>query len=350
LKGLAIVLPPVLTLWIFQWVAFGLYNNVLTPISNVVRYIIAHNISDARSTDQFHVPPASLPELEHCERKYRVTPEFQQVVRDRDVAQGDERIRLDAEIKNRLPTEAWVPFGDIAVPYKDFLDVASRTRPSEMPTATVGIYMELTTIRYFGSLFLFNSLAVLIAIVLLYFMGRLVTARIGAYFVGKFETLVMAKVPLVSNVYSSVKQVTDFLFKERVIEYNRVVALEYPRRGIWTMGFATGDGLLEVTAAAGEPLVSVLIPTSPMPLTGFTISLPRNDVIDLNVTIDQAFQFCLSCGVLVPPQQKVTPELIQEALAKKLAGAQQTQVLSGQASPVADRPNVLGPTSNGDVS
>ncbi len=77
--------------------------------------------------------------------------------------------------------------------------------------------------------------------------------------------------------------------------------------------------MLEITIAAGEPLVSVLMPTSPMPMTGFTVSVPKSDVIDLNLTIDQAFQFCLSCGVLVPPQQHVSPERLREELARRLS-------------------------------
>jgi uncharacterized membrane protein len=126
-------------------------------------------------------------------------------------------------------------------------------------------------------------------------------------------------VPVISNVYGSVKQVTDFFLTERNVEYNRVVALEYPRRGMWSMGFVTSDSLLEITVAAGEPLLTVLMPTSPMPMTGFTVSVPRSEVLDLNITIDQAFQFCLSCGVLVPEQQTITPELLQKELAKRFS-------------------------------
>ena len=114
-----------------------------------------------------------------------------------------------------------------------------------------------------------------LAIILLYFIGRLVTVRIGAWFVQRFETVVLERLPVISTIYSAVKQVTDFLFSERQVEYNRVVAIEYPRRGIWSLGFVTGDSMLEMTVAAGEPLVTVLIPTSPMPITGYTMSVPR---------------------------------------------------------------------------
>jgi uncharacterized membrane protein len=160
--------------------------------------------------------------------------------------------------------------------------------------------------------------------------------------VHKFETAFLGRLPVVSNVYSSVKQVTDFFLSERNLEYNRVVAVEYPRRGIWSLGFVTSDSFLELTAAAGEPLLTVLMPTSPMPMTGFTVNVPRSEVLDLNVTLDQAFQFCLSCGVLVPPQQRVTPELLQQELARRLTGGA-VGAPRNHATPVTARPAVPSP-------
>ena len=121
---------------------------------------------------------------------------------------------------------------------------------------------------------------------------------------------------------------TDFLFTERTIEYNRIVAIEYPRRGIWSLGFVTGESMLEMTAQAGEPLISILVPTSPMPVTGYTINVPKTEIVDLNITIDQAFQFCISCGVLVPENQKVTPESLQQALTRRLAGDAEQPVVT----------------------
>jgi uncharacterized membrane protein len=270
-----------------------------------------------------------LPPLDYCGTNYRITPalkdELRRRIADAISKQGVTRSDLQDDVLVWMEPPSgeadsrYVPFDEEAVPYTDYLEVARRVRPSQMPSTALGVYMELVTHRHFQGLFGLSAFAVSITIVLLYFIGRLVTARLGVWSVHKFDTLVMGRVPVVSNVYSSVKQVTDFLFSERTIQYNRVVALEYPRRGIWSMGFVTGDSMLEMTAAAGEPLVAVLVPTSPMPVTGYTMSVPRSEVLDLNITIDQAFQFCISCGVLVPPHQKVTPELLQQEFTKRLA-------------------------------
>ena len=116
---------------------------------------------------------------------------------------------------------------------------------------------------------------------------------------------VINHVPIIRNVYSSVKQVTDFLFTEREMEFNRVVAVQYPSQGIWSIGFVTGESMQSLHDSIGEPVLSVLMPTSPMPATGFTITVPKSRTIDLGITVDQAIQFVVSCGVVVPINEQV---------------------------------------------
>ena len=97
----------------------------------------------------------------------------------------------------------------------------------------------------------------------------------------------------------------------------KVVAVEYPRRGIWSLGFVTGESMLDIRSAANEPVVSVLIPTSPMPATGFTMTVLKSETIDMNITVDQALQFIVSCGVVVPPHQQIRPEAIARQAAQE---------------------------------
>ncbi|MEX0716405.1 MAG: DUF502 domain-containing protein [Planctomycetaceae bacterium] len=312
LRGLAITLPPILTLVILIWFGQILYTYVVYPISQGVRYTIAQFVDDSRPTAGLVRPAETFPQLEHADRRYRVTPEFHSALAS---AAPDAREAMLLQ----PGADVYYPFQEAAVPYGDYRRVADHLQPHQMPNTAIGVYMELVTLRYFGNLFFLSTVAVSLAVVGLYFLGGLMTARMGLWAVHKVESVFVQRVPVVSNVYSSVKQVTDFFFTERTVSYNRVVAIEYPRRGIWTIAFVTSDSLLEITAAANEPLVTVLVPTSPMPMTGFTVSVPRSEVIDLDFTIDQAFQFCLSCGVLVPPHQRVTHETLQRALAKRFA-------------------------------
>jgi uncharacterized membrane protein len=85
-----------------------------------------------------------------------------------------------------------------------------------------------------------------------------------------------------------------------------VIAVEYPRKGIWSIGLVTGESMVDIASAANEPVLSVLIPTSPAPFTGYTLTIKRSEAIDLNITIDQAVQFIISCGVVIAPQQMQT--------------------------------------------
>lgn len=359
LRGLAISLPPVLTLLILLWIAQGIYGYVINPISTVVQYTIAQFI-DASVPKADLVRLRGLPELEYCGRDYLITQELREELVQRIEA---ERRRTGGQTTAEatggvtapftIPEEwidldgVYVPFGDRAVPYRDYLVVAQRVRPADMPRTAIGVYMGVVTHRHFQGLFHISAVAVILCVVVIYFLGRFVTVRIGAWMVAKVETLVLGRLPLISNIYGSVKQVTEFVFAERQIEYNRVVAVEYPRRGIWSLGFVTGDSLLELTATVGEPMVSVIVPSSPMPVTGYTINVPRSAIRDLDMTVDQAFQFCISCGVLVPPQQQVTPELLKRELARRLTGetAQPPYVRESGEKPSANADSDAAPSA-----
>ena len=283
LRGLAITLPSILTVAILIWAAGLVKDYVVDPVSGLVEFSIAQLIRDDVPADGL-VRTADRPELEFVGRDYLLRP-------------GANVADLDAD------AAAFVRLGRRAVPYRDFRPVAERLPEDELPATATGVYMELATERYFQSSFLLSTLAVCLALAAIYFIGAVVGRRVGAYLVKRVEDDVLAKVPVVSRVYGSVKQVTDFFFAEKQIEYNSVVAVEYPREGVWSIGFVTGEGMRETVEAAGEPLYSILMPTSPMPMTGFTICAPRSKCRELDLTVEQAFQFCLSCGVLVPPQQ-----------------------------------------------
>lgn len=326
LKGLAIVLPPILTLVILIWIGQMIYSYVVSPVTTGVRLVIAQIIDRSRPTASL-VAASGLPALEYCGNDYRIpeeaAPELLKAADDAraDRADASGRKPLNSVSQSRVADVAYVPFGEWSVPYHDFARVAARMRPADWPATTTSLYMELVTIRYFKSLGSLSALATALTIIALYFLGRFVTARMGQWLVSRFETLVLARVPIISSVYSSVKQVTDFFFSERQMTYNRVVAVEFPRRGIWTIGFAMGESLVEMTLSAGEQMISIMIPAAPMPMTGWVVSVPKSAIIDLNMTLDQAFQYFLSCGVLVPEHQRSTPELLHRELAKRLSGA-----------------------------
>ncbi|NNJ28082.1 hypothetical protein LzC2_41930 [Planctomycetes bacterium LzC2] len=303
-RGLAITLPSILTIAILLWAAGMLMDYIVNPVSGLVRYSIGQAIREDVPSANL-IRPETRPELDYAGTNYVVRPDAAEKLAAVDTGGA---VLTPADITRAgLDQDVFVRFGPRAVPYRDFALVARTVPGDEMPHKAVGLYAELATEKYFRSSFILSALAVVLALLGIYFIGRLVGVRVGAWLVKKVEDDVLGRLPVVSRVYGSVKQVTDFLFAERQIEYNSVVAVEYPLEGVWSIGFVTGESMKGTVEAAGEPLYSILMPTSPMPMTGFTISAPRSKVRELDLTVEQAFQFCLSCGVLVPPQQALGP-------------------------------------------
>jgi len=108
--------------------------------------------------------------------------------------------------------------------------------------------------------------------------------------------------PFLRNVFPYVKQVTDFLLtnEDQKKLFSRVVAVEYPRKGIWSVGFVTGSGLEKVVHTVKREFLTVIIPTSPTPFTGFVITVLKKQTIDLDMTIEEALRFIVSGGVITP--------------------------------------------------
>jgi uncharacterized membrane protein len=186
--------------------------------------------------------------------------------------------------------------------------------PAEMqtPLSASNYYHAYVKMRFMPRWFTV-PLLLLVLLSVLYFVGLFLAAGVGRFFVTGFERIIN-QLPVVRNLYSSVKQVTDFILSEREIEFTRVVVVEYPRIGVWSLGFVTSDSLPPLRNALNEEMISVFMPTSPMPMTGFTINVRKREVIDMELTIDQAVQFIVSCGVVCPPPMQATIRRANPAL------------------------------------
>jgi uncharacterized membrane protein len=104
----------------------------------------------------------------------------------------------------------------------------------------------------------------------------------------------------VSWVYSGVKQVAETLLSPKAQAFRKVLLLEYPRAGIWSIGFQTSGPLDEVQARTAKEVIGVFVPTTPNPTSGFIMLVPREDVIELDMTVEEAFRMIISLGVVVP--------------------------------------------------
>ncbi len=139
----------------------------------------------------------------------------------------------------------------------------------------------------------------LIAVIIVYFLGFFLASFIGRSTLRAVEKA-LNRLPLVRAIYPNIKQVTDFLFGEQKLEFSGVVAVPYPSKGIWSIGLLTGPPMQVLENRAGEQLVTVFIPSSPTPVTGYTIAVPRRDVLELAISIDEALRYIISAGVIKP--------------------------------------------------
>ena len=142
----------------------------------------------------------------------------------------------------------------------------------------------------------------LLAVVAVCLVGVALASVVGRTLWRAIEGLIITA-PFLKRIYPYMKQFTDFFLMEgdrNRLPYSRVVAVEYPRKGIWAIGMVTGRGLGKTAADPNGELLTVFIPNSPMPATGFTILASRDQVVDLPLTIEEAFRFIASVGVVAP--------------------------------------------------
>ncbi|MHC4542312.1 MAG: DUF502 domain-containing protein [Planctomycetota bacterium] len=141
----------------------------------------------------------------------------------------------------------------------------------------------------------------IVALVAVCVLGALLASYVGRSLWRTVEKFIM-NTPVLRNVFPYVKQVTDFLLtnEEQKKLFSRVVAVEYPRKGIWSVGFVTGSGLEKVVNTVKREFLTVIIPTSPTPFTGFVITVQKRQTIDLDMTIEEALRFIVSGGVITP--------------------------------------------------
>ena len=163
---------------------------------------------------------------------------------------------------------------------------------------------------------------VILAVLLVYLIGVVVGNFIGRAFYRLIETAVM-RIPLVRAIYPSVKQVTDFVLRNRRSQFvgSRVVAVQPHEKNIWSIGLVTGPGLKPLNEAAGDEMVTVFVPSTPTAFTGYVLIVPRRSVVELPITVEEAMRMLVSGGVIVPELQQRSFDESSAGIAPALASS-----------------------------
>lgn len=143
------------------------------------------------------------------------------------------------------------------------------------------------------------GLGVVVVIAAILLTGLLVANFVGQWSLRQWDSLI-ARIPIVKSIYSSVKQVSDTLFSSNGNAFRQAVMVQYPRAGSWTIAFVTGFPGGEVARNLPGEHISVYVPTTPNPTSGFFLMVPRAEVVELSMSVDEALKYVISMGVVAP--------------------------------------------------
>lgn len=152
-------------------------------------------------------------------------------------------------------------------------------------------------IKYLG--FYVPGLGLILGVVCIIFIGFIVTRYFGRKIQDAVEKL-LTRLPFFKQVYPAIKEIADFFFARGKFKFNTVVLVEYPRKGIYSFGFLTNDSSDRLNNATKHEMCNVFIPSSPGPVTGFVLLVPRKEVIVTDISVEDAARFIMSGGVVNP--------------------------------------------------
>jgi uncharacterized membrane protein len=146
------------------------------------------------------------------------------------------------------------------------------------------------------------GIGALLTILIILFTGVIATNFFGKQLINLWEAM-LARVPVVKSIYASVKQVSDTLFSDSGNAFRHAVLVQFPRQGTWTIAFITGQPGGDIVNHLQGDFVSVYVPTTPNPTGGYFLMMPRADIVELDMSVDEALKYIISMGVVSPPKK-----------------------------------------------
>lgn len=162
------------------------------------------------------------------------------------------------------------------------------------------------------------GLGALLSILIIIGTGALVANFMGRTLLVWGERLV-GRIPLVRSLYSGVKKAAETILSDSGNSFRKVLLIEYPRKGVWSVAFQTGNPIGEVQERTAEEVVTVFVPTTPNPTSGFIVLVPRKDVVELEMSVEEGLRLVISLGVVVPEPVRKPGNSVDNAAAIKPA-------------------------------
>ncbi|HEX9803327.1 MAG TPA: DUF502 domain-containing protein [Gammaproteobacteria bacterium] len=183
----------------------------------------------------------------------------------------------------------WLPLGVTILVVKMLVDLMDRTLlllPARyQPEQLLGMHIP--------------GLGVIVAVTVVLSTGIIVANLFGRKLVAGWESL-LARIPLVRSIYSAVKQIAETMFSANGQSFRKVLLVEYPRKGLWTLAFQTGTEVGEAQRKTGREVINIYVPTTPNPTSGFFLMVPREEVVELEMSVDEGLRMIISMGSVVP--------------------------------------------------
>ena len=187
----------------------------------------------------------------------------------------------------------WLPLGVTVMVIKLLVDMMDQTLlvlpAAYHPDVVFGFHLP--------------GLGVLLSVTVVLLTGVVVANFFGRRLVALWEKA-LARIPLVRPIYSAVKQLTETVLTSGGQSFRKVLLIEYPRKGIWTLAFQTGTAVGEAQSKTGEEVINVYVPTTPNPTSGFFLMVLRREVVELEMSVDDGLKMIISMGAVVPKWDK----------------------------------------------
>lgn len=195
----------------------------------------------------------------------------------------------------------WLPLGVTVLVVKLLVDLMDRTLvfipEAYRPDQVLGVHIP--------------GLGVVLSIAVVLTTGVIMAHFFGQQLLAAWEAI-LNRIPLVRSIYASVKQLSETLLSTGGQSFRKVLLIEYPRKGLWTLAFQTGTEVGEAQAKTGQEVINVYVPTTPNPTSGFFIMIPRCDVVELEMSVDEGLKMIISMGVVVPRWSGSAPPSLDE--------------------------------------